>query len=206
MGRSRYRVLEHDVGVKWDPMRTAAYVPSHFMVLNPIFCYVSPKIVIFHELLIVETRNKCHWIWHALNPKYVPLKQFQCIFPVKINKMWNFCLKLWFFRNHLSQRIDICSIRFSMPQILNIWHSSNFDAFFSVKINKMWNFGCFLNSPWQKTEKNVNLHREKVICKGLQICTYRFLGMLIIMHYVRTLCNKYFPWVIMVFLHFYGKV
>ena len=90
MGRSRYRVLKHDVGVKWDPRRTAAYVPSHFMVLNPIFCYVSPKIVISHELLIIETCNKCYWIWHALNPKYVPLKQFQCIFPVKINKMWNF--------------------------------------------------------------------------------------------------------------------
>ena len=42
MGRSTYRVLKHDVGVKWDPRRTAAYVPSHFMVLNPIFCYVSP--------------------------------------------------------------------------------------------------------------------------------------------------------------------
>ena len=88
MGRSRYRVLKHDVGVKWDPRRTAAYVPSHFMVLNPIFCYVSPKIVISHELLIIETCNKCYWIWHALNPKYVPLKQFQCIFPVKINKMF----------------------------------------------------------------------------------------------------------------------
>ena len=29
-GRSRYRVLKHGVGVKWDPRRTAAYVPSHF--------------------------------------------------------------------------------------------------------------------------------------------------------------------------------
>ena len=166
MGRSRYRVLEHGVGVKWDPRRTAAYVPSHFMVLNPIFCYVSPKIVIFHELLIVETRNKCHWIQHALNPKYAPLKQFWCIFAVKINKMWNFYLKLWFFRNHLSQRFEICNIGFSMPQTLNMWHSSHFDAFFPVKSNKMWNFGCFLNSPLQKTEKNINLHREKVFAKA----------------------------------------
>ena len=53
---------------------------SIFMVLNPIFCYVSPKIAIFHELLIVETCNMCHWIWHASNPKYAPLKQFRCIF------------------------------------------------------------------------------------------------------------------------------
>ena len=29
-GRSRYRVLKHGVGVKWDPRRTAAYIPSHF--------------------------------------------------------------------------------------------------------------------------------------------------------------------------------
>ena len=141
MGKSRYRVLEHGVGVKWDPRRTAAYVPSHFMVLNPIFCYVSPKIVIFHEPLIVETRNKCHWIQHALNPKYVPLKQFQCIFPVKINKMWN--------------------------------------------------FGCFLNSPWQKNWKKHQFAQGKSVCKGLQICKYKFMSMLIIMHYVRTLCDKY---------------
>ena len=141
MGRSTYRVLKHGVGVKWDPRRTAAYVPSHFMVLNPIFCYVSPKIVIFHEPLIVETRNKCHWIWHALNPKYVPLKQFQCIFPVKINKMWN--------------------------------------------------FGCFLNSPWQKNWKKHQFAQGKSVCKGLQICKYKFMSMLIIMHYVRTLCDKY---------------
>ena len=54
---------------------------SILMVLNPIFCYVSPKIVIFHEPLIIETHSKCHWTWHASNPKYVPLKQFRCIFP-----------------------------------------------------------------------------------------------------------------------------
>ena len=93
MGRSRYRVLKHDVGVKWDPRRTAAYVPSHFMVLKPIFCYVSPKILIFHEPLIVETRSKCHWIWHALNPKYVTLKPFWCIFPSQ--KQQN--VKFWLF-------------------------------------------------------------------------------------------------------------
>ena len=30
IGRSRYRVLKHSVGVKWDLRRTAAYVPSPF--------------------------------------------------------------------------------------------------------------------------------------------------------------------------------
>ena len=162
------------------------------MVFNPIFCSVSPKIVMFQEPVIIENCNKCHWIWHSLNPKYVPLKQFQCIFPVKINKMWNFCLKLWFFRNCLSQRLETCLIGFGMPETLNMCHSSHFDAFFPVKINKMWNFGYFLNSTWQKTEKNINLHMGKSVCKGLQIPTYRFLNMPIVMHYIRTLCDKYF--------------
>ena len=49
---------------------------SIFIVLNPIFYNVSPKIVIFHELLIIETLNKCQWIQHALNHKYAPLKPF----------------------------------------------------------------------------------------------------------------------------------
>ena len=52
-----------------------------FMDLNPICCYVSPEIVIFHEPIIIGTRNKCHWIQQASIPKYAPLKQLQCIFP-----------------------------------------------------------------------------------------------------------------------------
>ena len=40
-----------------------------------------PEILIFHEPLIGETQNLCHWIWHALNPEHVPLKPFQYIFP-----------------------------------------------------------------------------------------------------------------------------
>ena len=36
-GRSRYRVLKHGVWVKWDPRRTAAYVPSHFNSFEPHF-------------------------------------------------------------------------------------------------------------------------------------------------------------------------
>ena len=103
MGRSRYWVMKHGKRVKWDTRRTAAYIASHFQGLNLIFYNGSPKIVIFHELLIVETCNKCHWIWHASNPKYVPLKPFWCIFPSQNQQ--------------------------------------------NVK------FGCFLNSPWQKTEK-----------------------------------------------------
>ena len=43
--------------------------------------WFSPEILIFQELLIIETQNQCHWIWHTLNPIYVPLKPFWCIFP-----------------------------------------------------------------------------------------------------------------------------
>ena len=32
----------------------------------------------------------------------------------------------------------------------------------------------------------------KSVWKGLKICTYRSLGMLIAMHYVRALCDEYF--------------
>ena len=39
---------------------------SIFMVLNSISYNVSPKIVIYQELLIVVTHNKCHWILASL--------------------------------------------------------------------------------------------------------------------------------------------
>ena len=102
-----------------------------------------------------------------------------------------------FLRNHLSQRLATSGIGFGMPQTLNMHHSRNFNPFFPVKINKMWYFGCFLNSPWQQTEKKTSICTRKSVCKGLQICTYRILGMPIAMHYVTTLCDKYF-------LNYYG--
>ena len=40
-----------------------------------------PEFLIFQELLIIETQNLHHWIRHASNLKYAPLKPFQCIFP-----------------------------------------------------------------------------------------------------------------------------
>ena len=46
-------------------------------------------------------------------------------------------------------------------------------------------------SMTKKWKKNINLYRDKVL-KGLNISTYRFLGVLIAMKYVRTLCDKYF--------------
>ena len=62
------------------------YVP-----LKPFWCIfpsqnqqnvkILPEILIFQDPLIIETRNKCHWIWHVSNPKYAPLKPLWCIFP-----------------------------------------------------------------------------------------------------------------------------
>ena len=71
------------------------------MVLNLIFYYVSPKIVIFHELLIVETGNKCHWIWHASNPKCAPLKQFWSIFASQNEQNVKFLSEIMIFQELL---------------------------------------------------------------------------------------------------------
>ena len=115
-----------------------------------------------------------------------------------MNKMWNFCLKLWFSGTAYCRDSKPAALDLACLEPLNMFHSSHFDAFFPVKIKTMWNFGCFLNSPWQKTEKQHQFAQGKSVCKGLQICTYGFLGMLIVMHYVRTLCDKYF-------LSYYGS-
>ena len=48
-----------------------------------------------------------------------------------------------------------------------------------------------LTAPDKKLKKH-QFAQGKSVCKGLQIYTYRFLGMLIAMHYVRTLWEKYF--------------
>ena len=71
-----------------------------------------------------------------------------------------------------------------MPQALNRHHSSHFNAFWQVKINK-------IKLPLTKNEK-CQFVQGKSVWKGLKICTYRFLGMPITVHYVRTLCEKYF--------------
>ena len=51
--------------------------------------------------------------------------------------------------------------------------------------------------PDNKLKKKLQFAQGKVFCKGLPICTCRFLGMAIAMHFVTTLCDKYF-------LNYYG--
>ena len=54
----------------------------------------------------------------------------------------------------------------------------------------LWIFGFSWTPPWQKTEnKPINLHREKVFTKT---CKSAHIGFWVLMHYVTTLCDKYF--------------
>ena len=146
-----------------------------FLVLKPIFCYVSPKIVNFHEPLIIETCNKCHWIWHASNPKYIPLKQFWCIFPSQNQQNVKF----------LPEIVIFWELLITETQNLWhwIWHALNpkcaplkpFQCMFPSQNQQNVKFWLFPELPWQKTEK-MSICTGKSVCKGLQICTYRFFG------------------------------
>ena len=129
---------------------------------------------------------------------------FNAFFPVKINKMWNFCLNFWFFRNHLLQRLETCTIRFGMPWTLNTCHSSHFDAFFPVKINKMLNFLAVYWTPLDKKWKIVNLYSKKVFKKawksahiGFWICRSQCTRL--------ELCVTSTFWVMRVSLNFWQK-
>ena len=81
-----------------------------------------------------------------------------------------------------------------------IWHASNpkyapFKPFQCIFPTQNQQNGKFLAVYWTPPDKKWKKHQfvqGKSVWKGLKICTYRFLGMLITMHYVRTLCDKYF--------------
>ena len=137
------------------------------MVLNPIFCYVSPKIVIFHEPLIVGTHNKCHWIQHASDPKYMyHSSNFDAFCPV---------------RNQQNVKLLPEIVIFHEPLIAEtqnlqhwIWHALNpkyaplkpFWCMFPSRNQQNVKFWLFPELPWQNNWKNVNLHREKVFAKA----------------------------------------
>ena len=46
----------------------------HFSQSKSTKCEIFAEIVIFQEPLMAENPNLQHWIWHAWNPKYAPLK------------------------------------------------------------------------------------------------------------------------------------
>ena len=47
-------------------------------------------------------------------------------------------------------------------------------------------------SPPDKKYKIHQFEQGQSLAKGLKICTYRFLGVPVTMHYLRTLCDKCF--------------
>ena len=123
-------------------------------------------------------------------------KEDCCICPIPSSLFWTpfaaMCLlKLWFFRNCLSQRLATSAIGFGMPWTLNMHHSNHFDAFSQSKSTKC-EIAAVSWTPPNKKLKKCQFAQGKSVGKGLQICTYRFLGMPIAMIYVRTLCDKYF--------------
>ena len=169
---------------------------------TPFFCDVSPEIVIFHEPFIIETCNKCHWIWHASNSKYGPLKQFWCIFSSQNPQNVKLLPEIVIFQELLiaeTWNLQHWNQHALKPKYMPL---KPFQCIFPSQNNKMWNFGCFLNSPWQKTEK-LQFAQRKSVCKSAHI---GFLGMPIAMHYVRTMCDRYFLSYYGLSAFFYGKV
>ena len=156
MGRSRYSILKHCVGVKWDPRRTAAYVPFHFHGFE------------LHFLLCVSWNCDFSWTAYHKDLQQVPL-DLACLKPQ-------------------IQATQAISMHFSQS-----------------KSTKCEISGCFLSSPWQKTDKNINLLREKVFSKA---CKSAHIGLWVcqLQCPMLELCVTSTFWVIMVFLHFYGKV
>ena len=160
------------------------------MVFHPILCYLSPKIFIFQEPLI-ETWNLHHWIWHASNPKYAPLKPFWCIFPSQNQQNVKFLPEVLIFQEPL------------IAETWNvhhwIWHASNpkyaplkpFWCIFPSQNQNNVKFLAVCLTPPDKKWKEVNLYREKVFGKAWK-SAHMFLGMPLTMHYVRTLCDNYF--------------
>ena len=117
---------------------------------------------------------------------------FNAFFPVKINKMWNFCLKLWFFMNHLLYRLKTCAIGFGMHSNPKYVPLKPFQMHFSQSKSTKCEILALCLTPPDKKWKKTSIWTGKKCWKGLKICTYRFWGMPIAMHYVRTLCDKYF--------------
>ena len=172
-----------------------------FMVLNPIFCYVSPKIVIFHELLMVETHNKCHWIRHASNTKYAPLKQFWCIFASQNEQNVKFLPEIVIF-----QELLIAETWNLHNWIRHAWNPNYvprkpFQCMFPSQNQENVKFWLFPELLLTKNWKNINLHREKVFAKA---CKSEHIGFWVCQSQctMLELCVTSTFWVIMVFLHF----
>ena len=200
--------------------------------------------VIFQELLITQTWNKCHWIWHALNPKYMPLKPFQCIFPSQ--KQQNVKFLPDFYSSGTTYHRDSKPMPLDLAHLKPYIHATQaISMHFSLsKSTKCEIYASLLNSSKHKMKKTSiwtgkkyfkrleNLHREvsgmpitmhyisqnqqnvkfmpvywtppntkwkktsiwtgKKCSKRLENLHRQVFRMPITMHYIRTLCDKYF--------------
>ena len=138
------------------------------------------EIAIFHILLIVT--GKMHG--NGLSGMYIGFET-----------CWIQCCRFWV--SAISFRTAYC--RDSKPAALDsaclepeIHATQAISMHFPSHNQQNVKYGYFLNSPWKKKLKKCQFAQGKSVCKGLQICTYRFLDIPITMHYVRTLCDKYF--------------
>ena len=152
----------------------------HFPSQNQQNVKFLPEILIFQEPLIIETWNLCHWIWHALNPKYAPLKPFQCIFPSQNQQNVKF----------LAVCLTVCP---GYNKCCNLSHWINPKC--APKYILMHESQhCFCLKHFSGTTYHRDLKPVPGVGFGMpwrtaEICTtHRFLGLLITMHYVRTLC------------------
>ena len=142
-----------DLACIWNPK----YAP-----LKPLWCIFPSQnqqnvkflaeILIFQELLIVETWNQCHWIWHISNPKYVPLKPFWCIFPSQNQQNVKFLPEILIFQEPLI--ID------TWNKCHWIWHTSN------PKYVPLKPFWCIFPS---QNQQNVKFLSEILIFQELLI-------------------------------------
>ena len=159
---------------------------------------VLPEILIFQEPLIIETQNLCHWIWYTLNPKYVPLKPFWCIFPSQNQQNVKYLPQIMIFQEPLIiETQNLCHW---------IWHIFNpqyaplkpFQCIFPTQNQQNVKFLAVWLIPQQKMKK-MSIWTWKKCLKRLENLHIQVFGfMLITMHYVRTLCDNTF-WVVMDF-------
>ena len=125
-----------------------------------------PEIVISQEHLIIETQNLYHWIQHTSNPKYAPLKPFQCILPSQSQQNVKFLPKLLTFQEPLiieTQNLHHWIQHISDPKHVPL---KLFGCISPSQNQQNVQFVAVCLTPHDKNENKINLYREKVFEKA----------------------------------------
>ena len=152
------------------------------------------KLWFFLELLIArDLQNMCIEFSTPQTQHMCHSSHFNAFFPVKINKMWNYLSETVIFQEPLYHR-DLKSVvlNLALPQTLNTAPLKQFQCIVPSQNEQNVKFWLCPELPLTKNWKTINLHREKVFTKTCKSAHIGFLGMPIAMHYVTTLCDKYF--------------